>query len=71
MDEIETGWMLDDGSLCVGTSTCGFAMVTYTDPNALRFAREWDAENFRHALLRLHVATVNYARIRAVDHQWG
>jgi len=71
MSGVETGWLLDDGLLCVGTNAHGFAMVTYTDPAALRFAREWDAENFRHALLRLHLSTITYDRIRPVDHQWN
>ena len=68
---VETGWLLDDGLLCVGTCDAGFGMVAYTDSAALRFAREWDAENFRHGLIRLHLRSITYDRVRPRDHQWG
>jgi hypothetical protein len=69
--EVEFGWLLDDGLLCVGTNSGGFTMVTYTDPAALRFCREWDAENFRHALLHLRLSSITYDRIRPRGHQWS
>jgi len=37
-------------------------MVTYTDPTAIRFARQQDAENMKAALS---------LRGCSVEHQWG
>ena len=61
---VETGWLLDDGHLCIGRAHhgLGLSMVTYTDPTAIRFARQQDAENMKAALS---------LRGSPVEHQWG
>lgn len=68
----ETGWLLDDGNLCVGASWCtnGFVMVTYTDSQAIRFAREEDVSNFRHALLGLQFKEMIF-KCKPVEHSWS
>jgi hypothetical protein len=68
---METGWLLDDGTRCVGTCGEYFALVTYTDANALRFVREWDAENFRHVLLWMPKWRFIADATRPVEHSWG
>jgi hypothetical protein len=48
---MHTGWLLDDGVCCLGVTQSGtLGIVTYNDINALRFAREYDAQIFRNLL---------------------
>ena len=68
---METGWLLDDGLLCVGATPSGFRMVTYTDPVALRFARKEDAERFRLSLVGIGMRRVDANKMTARDHSWG
>lgn len=75
----EVAWLLDDGQLCLGVKKRSFVWVTYTDPDALRFAREEDAEQLKKALAylsstsNLHSAAFELHLLAAkpVDHQWG
>lgn len=68
---METGWLLDDGLLCVGATPSGFRMVTYTDPDALRFSRKEDAERFRLALVGIGMRRADANKMTARDHSWG
>jgi hypothetical protein len=68
---METGWLLDDGLLCVGATLCGFRMVTYTSPDALRFSRKEDAERFRIALVGIGMRRADANKMKPIDHQWG
>jgi hypothetical protein len=66
----ESGWLLDDGRLCVGVCGRRLKMVTYTDPSAMRFAREVDAEAFRKfALVEEWPETAAVCVPR--EHSWG
>lgn len=71
MKGIETGWLLDDGMLCVGATPAGFRMVAYTDPDAIRFARKEDAARFRLALVGIGMRKYAANRMKPVDHSWG
>jgi hypothetical protein len=71
---VVVGWLLDEGKLCVGGSRCGgFDWVTYTDPNAIRFATKRDAETMRFALGSEPGGkySVMSQRAKPVEHQWG
>jgi hypothetical protein len=68
----EFGWLLDDGRLCLGASDCSmnFMMVTYTDPNAIRFSRKRDALLMRRVLKTLQIDLVS-PKLEPVEHGWG
>jgi len=66
---VELGWLLDDGRLCVGASQIGFAMVAYSDPNAIRFARWADAERTRRVLSVIGMP-ITAAHVKPVEHAW-
>jgi hypothetical protein len=66
---VEIGWLLDDGSMCLGLGPFGLFMVTYTNPNAIRFARELDAINMRTALAESLPMTMRACK--PVEHAWG
>lgn len=70
---METGWLPDDGLLCVGATAYGFGMVSYTDPMAIRFARSEDAALMRAALVMQsrHHMTIRIDHTRPVEHSWG
>ena len=70
-EEVEIGWLLDDGLLCIGLG-CNqtLALVTYTNPNAIRFARKCDAEAMIVALKSLGLK-ITADRLKAVEHSWG
>lgn len=57
-----TGWLIDDGRMCLGFCVNKLRWVTYTDPTALRLARAEDAERL---ISHLQV------RASAVEHLWG
>lgn len=66
----ETGWLLDDGVLCVGAGcNHGLALVTYSDPAAIRFARKQDAEAFARVLQGIGFNALA-ANVKAVEHQF-
>jgi hypothetical protein len=46
----ETGWLIEKGQLCFGSSCNKPAWVTFTDPAAIRFARKIDAEHMLTSL---------------------
>jgi len=64
----ETGFLLDDGCLCLGCDTNGFLMVSYTDPKAIRFARAEDADRLRNGLHRLGLGMLSS---KPIEHAWG
>ena len=69
---METGWLLDDGRMCVGVCGNRFTIVCYTDPSAIRFARKQDAEmtgNVLAPVLGVSLFGRNY--FQAVEHSWG
>jgi hypothetical protein len=61
----ETGWLVEDeyGLLCIGLE-CGnkISWVTFTNENAIRFARRRDAEN---------AITLWKLNGNAREHSWG
>lgn len=68
---METGWLLDDGICCLGITASGsLGIVTYTDRNALRFAREYDAQLFRNVLPQLGMPKTAHSFI-PVHHEWS
>ncbi len=67
---IEFGWLLDNGRLCIGLSCNQLAMVTYTDPNAIRFARKIDAELMLSAFRSLGMK-IAADRLTPIEHGWG
>jgi hypothetical protein len=69
---IETGWLLDTGTLCLGTGWChsGMDLVTYTSPTAIRFARMEDAVRMLKILCLLSPVVFG-ASFKPVEHQWG
>lgn len=68
---METGWLLDDGFCCLGVTQHGtLGIVTYNDKNALRFAREYDAQIFRNLLPSLGMPKTAH-NFTPVDHQWS
>jgi hypothetical protein len=67
--EPEVGWLLDDSRLCLGFTCGSLGFVTYTDPNAIRFARAQDAENMKKALAMRESYMVR--NVKPVEHQWG
>lgn len=69
--KVETGWLLDDGLLCLGATPSGFRMVTYTDPAALRFARKKDAENIRLSLVAIGMRRADANKMTPREHSWG
>ena len=66
---METGWLLDDGQLCIGGSWHGFTMCTYSDERAIRFAREEDAERMRNVLRALG-SPLTAAHVHPVELAW-
>ena len=66
---METGWLLDDGSLCIGASPHGLTMLAYTSPSAIRFARWEDAERFRRTMPALGMP-LTAANVKAIEHAW-
>lgn len=69
---VETGWLIDDGSLCMGTCRNRPAMVAYTDPRAVRFARKEDAEAMIPILVYLLGLQLDGKKwFTAVEHSWG
>ena len=66
---METGWLLDDGRMCVGMTAFGTAMTTYTDAAAIRFARRQDAENMRSVFIELGMRA-EMENCTAVEHAW-
>jgi hypothetical protein len=46
-------------------------MVTYTSPDALRFARKEDAERFRIAMVGIGMRRADANKMKPIDHQWG
>lgn len=71
VDKVETGWLLDNGLLCIGAGPDhGLGWVTYTDPNAIRFARQQDAEAFTRVLRGVGFNALA-AEVKPVEHQWG
>lgn len=67
---METAWLLDDGTLCVGANYLGLTMCPYWDPKALRFAREEDAQNMRIALRAIGMP-LTASRVAPVEHAWS
>jgi hypothetical protein len=69
---IETGWLLDNGTLCIGASWCGtgFELMPYTHAHVLRFAREIDAQNFKHALTMSTYRDMLHT-CKPVEHSWS
>lgn len=66
---MESGWLLDDGKLCLGARFGGFKLVTYTDSSAIRFARKVDAEA---AIVGLKCLAYPHAyKFMAIEHGWG
>lgn len=66
---METAWLLDDGTLCLGASRLGLTMCPYFDRRALRFAREEDAENMRYALKAIGMP-LTARHVAPVEHAW-
>lgn len=68
---VETGWLLDDGVLCIGGApNHGLALVTYDAACAIRFARKQDAEAFARVLYGIGFNALA-ATVKAVEHQWS
>jgi len=69
----EYGWLLDNGLLCIGLGSCSMVdWVTYTDENAIRFARAQDAVNMRSALRGVNMGiSMMMDRCKPVEHAWG
>ena len=64
----ESGWLIEIGQLCVGTSSCGFfSTVAFTDPAALRFARKEDAERCAKVLQ----GAFGWGEFSVNEHSWG
>ncbi len=65
----ETGWLIEKGQLCLGSCDRKPRWVTFTDPTAVRFARNIDAENMLNSLRSMsdkgafESCTIN-------DHMW-
>jgi len=60
----ETGWLVEDeyGKLCIGMECNKIKWVTFTNPDAIRFARKRDAEN---------AITLWKLNGNAREHSWG
>jgi hypothetical protein len=61
----QIGWVIEDdeyGRLCLGMECSKLAWVTFTNENALRFARRIDAENAK---------TIWKVNGNVRDHSWG
>lgn len=70
-EQPETGWLIEKGQLCLGSSSCGKpAWVTFADPSAVRFARKIDAENMLTSLRSMSDAGA-FANCTINDHMWG
>lgn len=67
---VETGWLLDDGHLCLGLERGGINLVCYTDENAIRFAREQDAVTMRRVLSGIGYKPFT-DKLKPVEHSWG
>lgn len=65
---METGWLLDDGKLCLGACFGGFKLVIYTDPSAIRFSRKIDAESVIVGLKSLGYSMAH--RFTPIEHCW-
>jgi hypothetical protein len=70
-EAIETGWLIERGGLCLGTSCLKPAWVTFTDPAAIRFSREQDAENMLTSLQFFGEDSKAFHDCRVSGHQWG
>lgn len=66
---METGWLLDDGQLCLGACRDGFTMLPYHDVNAIRFARREDALRMRFVLGAIGMPATA-SRVSAIEHAW-
>jgi hypothetical protein len=67
----ETGWLLDDGILCVGGAPdYGLSLVNYHDASAIRFVRKQDAEAFARVLQGIGFNALA-ASTKAVEHSWS
>ena len=60
----KTGWLIEDeyGKLCIGMECNKIKWVTFTNPDAIRFARKRDAEN---------AITLWKLNGNAREHSWG
>lgn len=67
---MEIGWLLDDGTMCIGVKAGNLVCVTYTDPCAIRFARHCDAENMQRVIARWGFILIA-KRFQPVEHMWG
>jgi len=65
----ETGWLIEKGQLCLGSSCGKPAWVTFTDPSAVRFARKSDAENMLNSLRSMSDAGA-FQNCTINDHAW-
>lgn len=66
---METGWLLDNGKLCIGAGCRGLILCPYTDQRAIRFARGEDAERMRYVLSRIGLV-LTARHVQAVEHRW-
>lgn len=71
---LEEGWLIEQGGLCLGGSICGPEWVTFTDPKAIRFARQKDGDNML-AALKAFSSKENckdaFAECVVAGHTWG
>ncbi len=70
--QVECGWLLDDGLLCIGVGRRGnLDFVTYTSPCAIRFPRKIDALLFRQVISGTFKLDAMFNSCHPVEHQWG
>lgn len=69
---METGWLIEIGGLCIGVGSCKApTLVTFTDPDAIRFARKVDAQKFIYAARAYANDSKLFATATINDHSWG
>jgi len=70
---MESGWLLDDtqSQHCLGIASNGYlGFVKYTDPKAIRFAREADAALMKEGLDASGFDNIT-DYVKPVEHGWG